>query len=318
MREWQLTIETLDGEKDVLNFNTYNEAMSKYRELKESNLDNIHMIQFDKNENGIISNKFTKKVNKRKAYKTCREIANDVNNSFNLLEELKLHHECILKISERKRENLLHLIRAVDNKAYNDENEVRLIKLNLFDELALWENKRKNSKNELEDIYNLQKSSSNLNIDSLLKPRGKVKLHTENIDVTRNKYERFITYENEKDKERYLKQNSNYAYYIIDDYTQSIYFYNKFDGQKSKKEFKKALNNNNVVKLAVNDIANYGENVYENKKSNTEVKILEYKTIKQKGHFMSNYKNKFKYMQDCPNKKKLYFSNNPIDVDLFA
>lgn len=322
MKEYQIVMDMLDGtSKKTEIFNSYKDAMQKYNEIKKSKMDSIHMIKFNKIENDDTTALFTKKVQEKKMYLSCREIAKNVDEMLELLDQLKVHHTNIIKIAERKRETLIHLIRGVGNKQYQDKNEESLIKLNLFDELALWENKRKNSKNELEDIFEFQKSSSNLSIDALLKDRGKIKLNTESVSVTRNKYERVITYENVKEKEMYLKQNKNYAYYIVDDYTRSIYFYNKFDNQKSQKEFKKALHVTDVVKLAVKDInnTNINEKVCENKSTETELKVLEYKSIKQRSHYVRQYhKIKYKYYKWNDSSQKLYFSNNPIDIDMLV
>lgn len=320
MKQYQIVKEMLDGSCIETNkFISYNEAMEKYKEIKKSNLDGVHIVKFNKIEDGVTTNRFTKKVQEKKMFMSCRDIVKNVDELMEMLENLKTHHEATIKIAERKRETLLHLIRAVGKKDYQDKNEENLIKLNLFDEISLWENKRKDAKVELEDIYNMQKSASNLNLDSLLKPRGKVKLNTESVSVTRNKYERVVTYKDNKEKEMYLKQNKNYAYYILDDLLNTIYFYNRFDNQKSKKEFKKALQNNNVVKLAVKDIDNnIDENVQENKKTEEEIKVLQYKTIKERGHFERQFKSKYNFYKADPASQKLYFSNQPIDLSILV
>lgn len=321
MKQYRITIEKLDGTKKIKNFDLHRDAMNKYRELKDENNQDVHIIVFEKIEDGIGSILFTKKVCEKKTYKTCREIARNVDSLIEELENLKNHHEATIKIAERKREVVLHLIRAVGKKEYQNKNEEMEIKIKLFDELSTYENKRTDAKNELDDIYNMRKSSSNMNIDSLLKDRKKAGAISESPSVTRNKYERVITYKNSKEKDTYIKQNKNYAYYIIDDYTNSIYFYNRFDGKKSLNEFKKELKKSEVTKIAVKEIHmdtnTNTENVCENKNTESKMKVLEYRTIKQKGHYMKQYhKVKYKFMKDCPNRQRLYFSNHPIDLDM--
>lgn len=325
MKQYQITIEKLDGQKEIKNFDLHKDAMNKYRELKKGENEDVHIIIFEKIEDNINTILFTKKVCEKKIYKTCREIARNVDSLIDELDALKNHHEATIKISERKREVMLHLIRAVGKKEYQNPNEEIEMKIKLFNELAIYENKRTDAKNELDDIYNMQKSSQKLNVDGLLKERKKAKAISESVSVTRNKYERVVTYKDSKEKDTYIKQNKNYAYYIIDDYTSSIYFYNRFDGTKALTEFKKELKKTEVTKIAVKEIhmdtntnndSTNSKNVCENKSCDSEIKELEYRTIKQKGHYMKQYhKVKYKYVQDCASRQKLYFSNHPIDLD---
>lgn len=317
MKEYQVIKEMLDGtsEKSKI-FTNYKDAKEKYDLFKKSDLEGIHIIKFNDIIDGEIKNRWTKKVNEKKKDITCREIAKNIDDLVKQVEEIKNHNECIIKMAERKRELLLHLITGVHTKTYQNKEEETMIKLNLVNELGMWEFKRKVAKDELRDVVELQ-NNNDINMKSLIKPRGIPNISKDSPSVTRNKYERIITYNNDKEKDTYLKQNKNYAYYIVDEYEKSIYFYNRFDSQKKFKEFTKALNKaNNVTKLAVKDISI--EEVKPIEKVNEEMKILEYRTIKQKGHFQKMYANKYKYNKDCTAQQKLYFSNNPIDLGMLV
>lgn len=320
MKIYELVVEKLDGVKDEFSFESHKNAMAKYKEVLNGDTDNIHIIEFNKNENGSVSNMFTKKVNKKQIWKECREVAKDMHDLVTYVERLKIHHEATIKISERKRETLLHLIGAMSQKVYADKNEEVKLKLQLFDELAYYEDERRIAKTELNDILHMQQSTQNLNIENLLKEKTEYRIYKENIATTRNKYERIVTYKDDNERDKFIKQNKNYAYYILDEMTNTIYFYNRFDGGWSLKNMKKNQNSNNVVKLAVKNVTPNNEvSKKEDVKNETEeTRSFRFRTIKEKGHYMSNFKNKYKYMEIDDAKQMIYFSNHPIDLDMIV
>lgn len=322
MKKYQLVIQKLNDSTEIINFESYTLAMNKYRQIKNDvendSLKDIHMISFNQiDDSGKVKALFSKKVCEKQNLKTCRDIANDINSSISLLEAIKKHHEATIMITERKRELLLHLISVAGQKIFSNEKDEVDVKLNLFNELAFYENKRRESKMELDDIDSMQESLQNLNIDNLLKPKEKPRALSRGLSNTRQKYERIVKYKNEEEKDKIIRQNKSFAYYIIDEHTSMIYFYNRFDGNRALNEFRKSLRKSNVVKIAEKEIKN-SEKVCKNKSDITideGIKVLEYNTIKQRSHYKKQYhKTKYEYCKWDDSTKKIYFSNSPIDL----
>ncbi len=331
MVTYQIVVNKED-ESIIYNFETYKQGLEEYKNIK-SNLSEIFSIEYNKIDNGEITELFTKNVSgSRSAVKKVGDIANTIDDLFDQLYKLKTHHEVNIKIAERKRELNLHLSTAVDETEYKSKEAKKRAKLKIFDDISNWETIRRNSKEELENIYIITNKYRVMNMSDCLKTYDKSKINVENI---KNDYEKTVKYTNNADKKSILSKNKKYAFSLVDELTGEIYFYNKFDKGRSKRELEKVImqESNKQVKCTVNEIRE-NTNIELESEIAVEVEVdppmlveemslktesVIYTTEKQKKKHIKARETKYKYYSQHigeSGQKYLLFSNLALEEEI--